>query len=284
MHVLIIGCGYVGMRAASAWLRQGATVAALTRSPTRGTQWQGLGIVPVIGDVLDVESLKSLPAADLCLYAVAWDRRSGQDQQTVSVDGLRHVLEATRDRVSRLIYVSSTSVYGQDAGEWVDEDSVCEPVRDNGRICLEAEHVVRECFASRPPECSAVVLRSAGIYGPGRLIGRLDQLRAEAPLSVNPKAWLNLIHVEDLVQAILTIGQRTLPSSTYIVSDSCPVRRQEFYETLADLAGTPPPRFADGGDRSLNKRCHSGRIRSELGLEWTYPRFDEGLRDSLPIG
>ena len=111
MHVLIVGCGYVGVRAAREWLQRGVAVSALTRSPSRAEELQGLGITPVVGDVLDPESLTALPGADVCLYAVGLDRGAGHDQRTVYVDGLCNVLTELSPHVPRLIYLSSTSVY-----------------------------------------------------------------------------------------------------------------------------------------------------------------------------
>lgn len=281
MHVLIVGCGYVGLRAAQEWLRRGETVSALTRSPVRAAEWAALGINPAVGDVLDPDALRQLPAADLCLYAVGLDRSSGHDQRTVYVDGLRNVLDETRSRIPRLIYLSSTSVYGQDAGEWVNEDSPCRPERENGRVCLDAEQLVREFADLADAPFAAQILRLAGIYGPGRLIGRVDQLRNRTRLTGNPDAWLNLVHVNDLVSAILRLGEGEPRNSLHLLSDCRPVRRREFYETLAGLAGTPAPVFRSDEDRALNKRCDSSRIREELGFAFRFPTIVEGLESVL---
>jgi nucleoside-diphosphate-sugar epimerase len=287
MHILIIGCGYVGLRAARQWLERGETVSALTRSPLRADEWREMGMSPIVGDVLDPDSLRQLPAADLCLYAVGFDRSAPDAKRSVYVEGLRNVLTATASRIPRLIYVSSTSVYGQSRGEWVNEESPCEPESEGGRICLEAEQVIREF--DRRAECGpdtiasrrSVILRSAGIYGPGRLIGRREQFRKQEPLPGNPDAWLNLIHVEDLVQIILLLAEWDGGATTYLACDSRPVRRREFYEALAVRMGTPPPRFSSESESSLNKRCDSTRLRRELGLELRFPTIHEGLGASV---
>ncbi len=270
MHVLIIGCGYLGLRAAKAWRQNGVTVSALTRSSDRVKQWQEMGLQPIVGDVLDVASLQSLPSADLCLYAVGYDRSAGVEKQTVYVDGLRNVLSELSTRVPRLIYISSTSVYGQDHGETVDENSPCEPTTEGGRICLEAEQLVRG-WQQEHPEKSATILRLAGIYGPARMLARLDQLRAGAPLTGNADAWLNLIHVDDAVQAILKLAHRAVSPPCRLLCDEKPLRRREFYSALAASIGAPEPTFVAGGETGLNKRCDSSALRKEIDLELLYP-------------
>src|SRR5690606_29190096 len=145
-----------------------------------------------------------------------FDRTSGHSQRDVYVDGLRHVLNAMAGRCERFVYISSTSVYGQTQGEWVDESSPCRPDRPNGQACLEAENLVWEFFPAGmdPEQSGAVVLRLAGIYGPGRLLRRVEQLRSGDPIGGNPEAWLNLIHVDDAATAVLACEQRFTPGET----------------------------------------------------------------------
>src|SRR5438105_2960635 len=119
MTKLVIGCGYLGQRVASLWLHDGHRVVATTRQPA---VFQGSAIQPLQCDVLLPETLEGLPAADTVLHAVGLDRSSGASMRSVYVDGLANVLE--RLPVPRkLIYISSSSVYGQTDGEWVDEES-----------------------------------------------------------------------------------------------------------------------------------------------------------------
>ncbi len=185
MAKLVIGCGYLGQRLAAKWAEAGETVWALTRSAERAEEFQSRGWQPVVGDVTQPsvqETLQNLPEVDTVLYAVGYDRGSGLSQREVYVDGLKNVLEMIAPRVRRFLYISSTSVYGQDQGEWIDETSPCEPTRPNGQICRDAEQLVEQYF---PPEKadserSANILRLAGIYGPGRLLRRLADLRRPA--------------------------------------------------------------------------------------------------------
>jgi len=279
---LIIGCGYLGRRAARRWVAQGDLVFALTRSEANAADLRAVGVTPLLGDVLDPASLRSLPKTDMMLYAVGLDRKSGRSQQEVYVDGLGSVLSALSASRPRIIYISSTSVYGQSAGEWVDEASECNPISPGGKVCLAAEELLRR----EAPE--AQILRLAGIYGPGRLIARIDQLRSGSPLSGNPEAWLNLIHVEDAVSTVIAADRRGPAGSTWLVSDDRPSLRREYYDLLAWLVGAPAPRFADSAspaDRELNKRCRNRRLREALHVELRFPSIALGLPDAvMPVG
>jgi nucleoside-diphosphate-sugar epimerase len=295
---LIIGCGYLGRRVARRWIGANATVFALTRSAERARAFRESGIEAVIGDVTDPASLTTLPEMDTILYAVGLDRESGKSQRDVYVGGLDNVLDRVTGKVRRFLYVSSTSVYGQSAGEWVDESSECRPESENGKVCLEAEQLLQ----SRIPDAN--ILRLAGIYGPGRLAARIAALRAGLVLEGSPDAWLNLIHVDDAVAAILACEGRGAPGKTYLVCDDRPIRRLEYYQLLASLIGAPPPRSGvlppsgrggQGGSgemvspapksepqpANLNKRCSNRRLHDELRVTLHYPTVRIGLPMAL---
>lgn len=292
MEKLILGCGYLGRRVANAWLAEGHNVSALTRSTTRAEELSKAGIRPIIGDICEPSTLSSLPAADTVLFAVGYDRASGRSQQEVYVEGLGNVLRSIVPGARHLIYISSTSVYGQAAGEWVDEDSECRPVQPGGECCLAAEKQVFACFPAKAavPTRSprANVLRLSGIYGPGRLLARVESLRAGEILAGRGDAWLNLIHVEDAVQAVLACERRGQAGRIYLVTDDQPVQRAEYYGLLAALTDAPPPRFApeispSRGSGGINKRCRNQRLREELKVALTYRTINDGLPPTLGV-
>src|SRR5262245_12061732 len=165
MDQLIVGCGYLGRRVAALGSAAGNRVFATTRSDRRAAELRGQGIVPLVCDVLAPQSLKVLPAVDTVVYSVGFDRAAGAPLRQVYVTGLGNVL-AVLPEPRRLVYVSSTGVYGQCQGEDVDEDAATEPQEESGRAVLEAEHLLRQQLPQ------AVRLRFAGIYGPGRLLRR----------------------------------------------------------------------------------------------------------------
>jgi len=290
MEKLIIGCGYLGLRVAKAWVAEGHHVSALTRSSMRAAELTGHGIQPIVGDICQPQSLASLPAAETVLFAVGYDRASGYSQQAVYVDGLKNVLELMALRIKRLIYISSSSVYGQSAGEWVDESSECQPRQPGGLCCLSAEKLVTEHFpagrSDRECHSSANILRLSGIYGPGRLLSRIESLRAGEPLAGRGDAWLNLIHVDDAVRAVQATESIGSPGQTYLVSDDLPVQRADYYNRLAALCDAPPVRFnpdvaSARGSGGINKRCRNRRMRDELKVQLQYPTISEGLPQSI---
>jgi len=284
---LIIGCGYLGERVARVWLESSHEVAVLTRSPENADRFRAQGLVPFVGDMHEPATLADLPKADTLLYAVGFDRNSGRTRREVYVDGLRNVLNAVAGRVDRFIYISSTSVYGQASGETIDEESACKPTRDNGRVCLEAEQTVWEFFprqhgASAP---SATILRLAGIYGPDRLLRRIEQVKNTTPIAGNPEAFLNLIHVDDAARAVIACEERGTSNGLYLVADDMPVRRRDYYSRLASLLDAPAPTFVESRDptSNLNKRCSNRKLREALGAQLRYPTIETGLPHALGL-
>ena len=281
---LIIGCGYLGKRVAAEWMSQGHRVSALTRSEEHADQFRSQGIEPIIGDITNRDSLSQLPEVETVLFAVGFDRGSGKSQREISVDGLGNVLKQIASRFGRLIAISSTSVYGQSEAEWVDETSPTHPSRLNGKICLEAERLVWKYSPQRNTRSSSTtnVLRLAGIYGPGRLLRRLDEVKSGKPIAGNPDAWLNIIHVDDAVRAILACEEQGQPGETYLVCDDKPVTRREYYQTLAELVSAEAPIFTQNEDsQNLNKRCSNRKLHEELKVELRFPTIREGLPNAI---
>jgi len=256
----------------------------LTRSEEHATGFRSQGIEPIIGDVTNVDSLSQLPEAETVLFAVGFDRQCGKSQREIYVDGLENVLKQIASRCGQLIAISSTSVYGQSEAEWVDEASPTQPTRLNGKICLEAERLVWKYCPPRQPRSSSTtnVLRLAGIYGPGRLLRRLDEVKSGKPIAGNPDAWLNLIHVDDAVQAILACEEQQRPGETYLVCDDKPITRREYYQSLAELISAEAPRFTENDElHILNKRCSNRRMHDELKVELRFPTIREGLSNAI---
>lgn len=279
MNRLIVGCGYLGQRVARLWQAAGHDVHVLTRSAERAAAFERDGLRPIIGDVTRVETLLALPAAEAVLYAVGMDRSAGLSMRTVYVEGLKNVLHALPSATGRMIYISSTGVYGSAEGEWVNEDSPCQPQRENGRVCLEAE----QTLAAHPLGERAIVLRLAGIYGPQR-IPRQAALQAGEPIDAPEAGYLNLIHVDDAARVVLAAEARARPPCRYVVSDGRPPVRRDYYAELARLLHAPPPRFvpppsgSSSADRAAaDKRIDSRRMFDELGVTLLHPDYRAGL-------
>lgn len=278
--VLIFGCGYLGLRAAAAWRKAGCRVSAFTRGRTQ--ELTALGIEPLLADILEPASLHEIPTVDTVLYAVGMDRSTGRTLREIYIDGLQNVLEQlTLQSIApkRFLYISSTSVYGQTHGNAVSETDTTVPLDASGHTILDAERLLHSYLPT------AIILRFAGIYGPGRLLRR-QQLLAGAPLVGDAEKWLNLIHVEDGARAILAAESRAVPGQVYNIADDTPVRRRDFYTCLAYLLQAPEARFEpypDGTTIPLeaNRRIQNVKARSELGFTPQYPSYELGLSASV---
>ena len=280
MARLVVGCGYLGCRVADRWRGEGHDVYVLTRTESRARHLENRGFLPLRGDVASATSLPPIPAVETLLWSVGFDRAAGRQMADVGVHGLGSLLTVLPPTVRRVIYSSSTGVYGQTDGSWVDESSECRPRRAGGRVCLAAETLLR---ASRWAD-RTIVLRLAGIYGPGRL-PRLGQLKAGTPLAVSADAVINLIHVDDAADVIVRVANAgaDLPG-ILVVADGQPVRRRVFYEELARLFAVPRPRFskveagaAGSARQGGHKRVANRLLLEKLRFTLQYPSYRDGL-------
>jgi nucleoside-diphosphate-sugar epimerase len=290
-RVLIVGCGYVGARVATRLHDAGHEVFAVTRSPERAYLFSLRGWTPIIADVMNPVAIAAAPPMDAMLHAVGFDRAAGVPKHDVYVDGLLNALNAISGRCSRVVTISSSSVYGQSNGEIVDESSPTEPATEGGQICLEAERAFWNWRASQPAGVSAMILRLAGIYGPGRMLAREETLRSGIPMSGRGDAWLNLIHGDDAAELVIAAMFEGRDRSTYLGVDQEPVRRTDFYGHLARLLGAPEPTFTGvvdpggrGSESGINKRCMNAATQKELAVGLRFPTYREGLAVAVAEG
>lgn len=281
---LIVGCGFLGRRVGRLLNARGETVYGTSRSEAGGEAIRAWGIEPVLADVTRPETLDSLPTVDRMLYCVGFDRTAGIPMRTVYVDGLKAVIERTRGRVGKVIYASSTGVYGRDA-DWVDEDSPAEPRHESGKVCLEAEEFLRH--EEKEHGLTVVILRYAGLYGPDRVIRRAAIEKGE-PIVGQPEKYLNVIHIDDAASAAVAALDQAPGGSMYVVSDDRPVQRTEYYGTIAEYLGVAPPTFRppvpgspEAAREEANKRVRNRRMKEELGVALTYPDITTGLPAAL---
>ena len=290
MTTLIIGCGYMGQRLGALLSERGERVFGTVRSPSRAAEIADLGIEPIIADVLERDTLNRLPAADGVFYCVGFDRAAGSSMQTVYVDGLQNVLDKLPGSVTRFVYASSTGVYGQTGGEWVDERSAACPVNESGKVCLEAEERVRAWSKESDGSASAIVLRFAGLYGPGRVVRRAMLERGE-PIPGDPEKFLNLIHIDDAARAAVAALAAGEADPVYVIADDRPVTRGEYYSRMATLLSVAKPRFERPQPGSLeatrdqsNKLIANRRMKAQLVADLNYPDISTGLPSALNPG
>jgi nucleoside-diphosphate-sugar epimerase len=284
---LIIGCGYLGQRLGAQLSLSGEDVHGTVRSKARAAQLAAQGIEPLIADVLDPASLRDLPTADRVFYCVGFDRSAGASMRAVYVDGVVNVLESLPSPLTRFVYASSTGVFGQTEGEWVDEDTPPHPRTESGRVCLEAEERVRDWTEKRHGAAQSVILRFAGLYGPGRVVRRALVERGE-PIPGDPSKLFNLIQIEDAARVAIAALSVRAPDPIYLVSDDRPVTRLEYYSLLAKLLNAPAPTFAppqenspDEGRDASSKRVANHRMKTGLALTLAYPNITTGLPAAL---
>lgn len=281
-HVLIAGCGYLGRRAAERWQRSGVRVSVITRSASKAGELANAGFEPIIGE-LAAGDFPALPDVDTVLWAVGFDRTSGQSREAIWIDGLQRLLQQLPSTAKRFLYVSSTGVYGQTTGEFVSESIDPQPTSDSGKCCLKAEQLLQAEFDGQPA-CSLTVLRMAGLYGPGRLLRRVSDLKASTPLPGNPGSYLNLIHIDDAVTAVIDVVARHDVELLNVVNTGT-LTRSEYYSELARLVDAPLPVFDESAPivRGGNKRVLSV-VRESLPMTFRFDDVRVGLRDAVARG
>ncbi|MGB8223713.1 MAG: NAD-dependent epimerase/dehydratase family protein [Polyangiales bacterium] len=264
--VLIAGCGDVGNALAARLLADDCKVWGARR------RLEGLatGIRPWRIDLTDKNSFGVPPVAfDYLFYTASADRRDEEHYRAVYVDGLHDLLATLRDsgcKLRRIFFTSSTAVYAQNEGQWVDEGSATEPSAFNGRVLLEAEAIVEEA-----PE-TGINVRLSGIYGPGRT--RLLRKVWDGEF-IASGSWTNRIHVEDCAGVLHHLMRLENPDALYLGSDDEPVTLEEVTTWLSTELGVAAPSAAAA--RPSNKRCRNTRLR-QSGYRFTYPSFREGYQ------
>ena len=279
-NVLIAGCGYVG------------TALGVRLAAARHRVWglrrtcPGLpsSIEPFTADLSVPETLRELPRdLEVVFYTAGAASFSDSAYKSAYVDGLTHLLEALREqgqRPSRIFFTSSTGVYAQDAGEWLDERSPAMPSKFSGLRLVEAESAL--LGAGYP----ATIVRLGGIYGPGRT-RLIEQVRnGTARLTEGRTCYLNLIHRDDCAGVLAHLMGMPHPDSMYIAVDNEPVERNALLGWIAEQLGLPKPPTASSEEatepqRGGNRRFRNARLLA-TGYQFAYPSFREGYLSDLP--
>ncbi|MGE8179158.1 NAD-dependent epimerase/dehydratase family protein [Pseudomonas fluorescens] len=271
--VLIAGCGDVGGRLATQLLASGWEVHGLRRDISRLPE----GVIGVAGDLFNKDCPATWPvgAVDYLVYCAAATDHDEAGYRAAYVQGLQHVLEWLNDygqEPKRLLFVSSSSVYGQQNGEWIDETSPTQAAGYSGRVMLEAEQIA---LNSGIP---ASLVRLTGIYGPGRE-WLLSQVRQGYRVAIDPPLYANRIHVDDaaglLAFLLLRAERDEALDDCYIGVDDAPAPLAEVVGWLREYLGVTEWSEDASVRRTGSKRCSNARAKA---LGWTprYPSFREG--------
>ena len=270
-RILIAGCGDVGTALGLMLCERGHEVFGARRSAGR----LPAPLRPLAVDVTDRGAVeRTIPAVDVVVYAVAAGRRDEGAYRRAYVDGVSALLEVLEQRPEpprSAFFVSSTSVYGERGGAWIDETSPLQPRGFSGESLAAGE---RRMLASPIP---ATIVRFAGIYGPGR--GWLiERARAGADCAGDPPRFTNRIHRDDCAGALAHLIGCDEVDDVYIGVDDAPVEECEVMEWLAERLGAPAPRRVHRGEaaeQGSGKRCSNARLRKS-GYRFRYPTYREG--------
>jgi len=280
-HLLILGCGYVGKKLAKACLKLGFHVSATTRSKEHAQTLKGIGINPIIiaspADISDdlltqtTHIIDSIPLtrADNTMFA------SQTQWLAILTPKLQHLEWAG--------YLSTTGVYGDAHGAWVDESYDCQPSSPRGIERLKAEQAWLD--SGLPAE----IFRLAGIYGTERnIISRLMVGDYKA-VQWNPPHYSSRIHVEDIIASLIAAMQKPRSGRVVNIADDLPLPHAEYVQQVATILAAPAPTILTPEEGKVqlsatalsffsdNKRISNKRLHDELLPKLHYPTFKEGI-------
>ena len=286
--LLIVGCGDIGLRVARG-IGLGWRVLGLTSSPSRIGELRAAGIVPLLGDLDSPVTLARLAGlADVVLHLAPPPAEGATDRRT---EALLHAL-ARRPSVRRLVYVSTSGVYGDCAGARIGETRPLAPATDRARRRVDAEQRVRAY--GRALRVQVTVLRVPGIYAPDRPGGHpRERLARGAPVLVREDdVHTNHIHADDLARICIAALHRGPTQRALHASDDTELRMGDYLDLAADLCGLPrPPRVTRAqaamalspiqlSFMSESRRLDNRRLKSELRFALRYPTVADGLLPS----
>ncbi len=282
MRVLIVGCGYVGLPLGKELARLGHKVFGLRRSALAAAEMQAAGITPWLADVTQPDTLAKLPCDfDWVVNCTASGGGGADDYRKIYLDGNRNLIAwLAGSPLKKFVYTSSTSVYAQNDGGVVTEKSAVVPDAPTATVLVETEKLLLTAVAER--RLPAVILRVAGIYGPARGHSFKQFLRGEARIEGDGARWLNMIHRDDVIGAIIAALERGTPGEIYNAADNEPVTQLNFFVWLAaELQKPLPPSLAmeAGAGRkrgATNKRVSNAKLLAELNYQFQFPNFRAG--------
>lgn len=281
----IVGCGDIGCRLALRLRADGVDSTGFVRSEASLARLQRLDINARQID-LDTPLPMSLPAIPDWLFYCAPPPPQGSEDSR-----LRRLLASLPKPPARLVYLSTSGVYGDCGGRWIDEDEPLKPAHLRAHRRVDAERAVTD-YLSRH-HITAVILRVAGIYGPGRL--RVDRLRARDALVLPAQSpWSNRVHADDLAEAMRLAAQKAeIPRNLrhYNIADGYPLTMTDYLQRCAALLKLPPPPLrplvdvlAAASPMRREFLSESRRLRNQRAcgeLDWQPRALEAGLASSL---
>jgi nucleoside-diphosphate-sugar epimerase len=285
-RLLIIGCGDVGQRVVR--LQRHVCVVALTSSPERVANLRAQGATPIVGNLDAPATLQRLAGwATRVLHLAPPPLQGSVDPRTLALTRML----MRRSAPSRVVYGSTSGVYGDCAGDWVDENRRVSPITPRAQRRVDAEARMRHFGRLRSSAVRVSVLRIPGIYAPDREGGTpRDRLLRGAPVLAHvDDVFTNHIHADDLARACQLALWRGQPQRTYNVNDDSQLLMGNYFDMAADLYGmAKPPRISRAQAEtelpvmqlsfmSESRRLVNTRMKRELRLQLRYPHVEDGL-------
>jgi len=281
-HILIVGCGDLGQRLAS---QINGQCTGLVRSEESVKRLRSMGITPLIADLDHPDNL-NLPDQVNKIFYLAPPPNTGIHDPRIKA--FHSALKQTNSQ-RRILYISTTGVYGDCRGGWINESRPVNPQVDRARRRWDAEQQLKQFCTETASE--HIILRVAGIYGLDRL--PLDRIKRQVPMvSEQDSPWTNRIHIDDLVTICLTAMEHAEDKEIFNVSDGHPDKMAHYFNAVADWAGLkrPPIISLDVAKKQLSpgllsylgesRRLSNNKIISLLtqqGLKLRYPNLESGL-------
>jgi nucleoside-diphosphate-sugar epimerase len=276
--ILIIGCGAIGTQVAHVLSAKGHQVTGLKRNPPETDDGKINYFTANITSSADLKDLST--DFDTMYFIVSPDGRNEESYRDIYESGLNNLLNkfSLAGAKPHWIFVSSTSVYGQSQGEWVDEDSIAQPENATSQLIRQAEQKVIDL------DNANIVVRFSGIYGPGREY--LLRMARQAPaIQQNPPYFTNRIHQQDCIGVLAFLLECRLAGivleQCYLASDDDPAPLWEVMSWLAEHLKCQSPTVKSVDTQCvMNKRCNNQRLKA-LGYKFLYPSFKDGYLELI---
>jgi nucleoside-diphosphate-sugar epimerase len=283
-NVFIVGCGDIGRRVAALYQQKNLSVTGLVRSEASVEDLEQAGISPLLADLADVRRLEGEAIEGATLFYLAPPPAEGETDPLI-----RRFLAAIPAEAlpQKLVLLSTTAVYGDCHGNWIDETRPANPQTDRGRRRLDAEQAARDWSAETG--VPVVILRVGGIYGPGRL--PLARIEKGLPiLNESESPFTNRIHQDDLAQICVAAAESGKADEVYNVSDGQPSTMSRYFKEIARAQGLPLPpevtlqeaqKVMSAGMLSYlkeSRRLDNRKLVEDLGVVLRYPNLEAGLK------
>ncbi len=277
MHVVVAGCGWLGLAIGRELLNQGHRVTAVRRDPARAAELAAAGLEPLVLDLTEPNAHRQLPADVQALVGCQSARSDSAEGYRAAYLGVnRTLLRAAEElQVQALVYTGSTGVFGYSDGREVQEDAAVDPRSPTAEVLVEAEQLLVEAGQRGLP---TRVVRLSGLYGPGRW-GTQQRVRSGA-LALGPgdDAFMNFCHLDDAVAAVLGALRSGRDGAIYHASDAAPPRRSEVVQWMAARLGIQARVSAQpAAVGAANRRIRAEWSRQQLGLTLVHPDFRSGF-------